>query len=42
MIVSLVRLEIGKLYTEKVNTWKCKGYARFNISKDCENKCREV
>jgi len=41
MLVSLVRLEIGKLYTEK-NTWKCKGYARFNISKDCENKCREV
>jgi len=39
--VSLVELETGKLYTEKVNTCNWEGYVRFNISKDGDSKYRD-
>ena len=31
--MSLARLETGKSYTEKVNTWKWEGYVRFTFTK---------
>jgi len=39
---SLVRLDTSKLCTEKVNTWKWDGNARFNIFKDGDTKYSEV
>jgi hypothetical protein len=42
MLVSLVWLDKCKLYSEKINTWKWEGRAKFNISKGGDSEYREV